>query len=392
MNCREARELISPWIDGMLTETEEKAFSAHMERCGLCQAEAEELRRVLAVLKESAAKPIIPPPGFADSVMKRLREEEKVVPYPRRVLGVPLKTAAMAASLFFLLGMNGLLVRNYLAGKYSHLVPGQVSDQNGTGELEAPVTLVEPEVTDAEDPGPAETMTELPEVAGPQDSPAPESTVPEPVEIVQVVAEPEPGPPAPVEELEPVPGPEPVLPEGSIDYPVIVASSSEYRTQDPYLALSQLSIPEKEVFSPEPRTLHNIKLRLKVQRVGHASNLLADAAGRLGAVKIMEDVLFRDDARLVKVFRYDVPRENVNAFLNEVYTTGKLLSEVKSRGDVTEEYNKKLEFYNELLAVSQTASGTEAEMINQAITNVLKELEQLNRAAREMQTITIMME
>lgn len=385
MNCREARELISPWIDGMISESEEKALSAHMERCIPCKEEATELRHVLAALRKSAAEPVLPPPDFAENIMKRLREEEKVVPFPRRVFGLPLKTAAMAASLFFLMGMNGLVVRNYLAGDYKQLLPGQISDHPGPN---APVTLAEPGGTDIEGPGQTKEDAEAP-VVNESDETIEEPVVPGPVEVVHDVPEVVPEPPVPVEEYDPAP--EQFLPEEPINSPVIVASS-DYRTQDPYLALSQLSIPEEEVFSPEPRKLHNVKVKMKVNRMGHASHLLAEAAERLGAVKVMDDVLIRDDASLVKVFRYDVPREEVDAFLTEVYLTGRLVSEVKSSGDVTEEYNKKLEFYNELLAVSQTASGTEAELINQAITNVLKELEQLNRAAKDMQTITIMME
>ncbi len=51
MNCRAARQLISPYLDGQLTGREMLALGDHLENCESCQQEIESLRQVKALLR-----------------------------------------------------------------------------------------------------------------------------------------------------------------------------------------------------------------------------------------------------------------------------------------------------------------------------------------------------
>ncbi|MBC7325014.1 MAG: zf-HC2 domain-containing protein [Moorella sp. (in: Bacteria)] len=74
MNCREARQLFSPWLDGELTDEERRAFDEHLAACRTCAVELEKLQAVAAAMRKMRV-PVAPPEGFAALVAERLRRE-----------------------------------------------------------------------------------------------------------------------------------------------------------------------------------------------------------------------------------------------------------------------------------------------------------------------------
>lgn len=74
MNCQQARQLFSPWLDGELTDEERRAFGEHLTACRVCAAELEKLEAVTAAMRKMRV-PVAPPEGFAALVTERLRRE-----------------------------------------------------------------------------------------------------------------------------------------------------------------------------------------------------------------------------------------------------------------------------------------------------------------------------
>ena len=84
MDCDKYLERLSVWLDGALTQEEERELSEHLARCPSCWEMREQLsalRDGFGELEESEA-----PEGFTQGVMERVRAEEKpkVIPLFKR--------------------------------------------------------------------------------------------------------------------------------------------------------------------------------------------------------------------------------------------------------------------------------------------------------------------
>jgi hypothetical protein len=72
MNCKEAKNYISPYMDGELDGSLAQEFAAHLEECESCHQSYQEMVQI-SRLFQSAGKNIIPAPEiFKDSVMDRI--------------------------------------------------------------------------------------------------------------------------------------------------------------------------------------------------------------------------------------------------------------------------------------------------------------------------------
>ncbi len=75
MNCKEAKNFISPYMDGELEGNSALMFIAHLEECESCRQNYQEMMQISSLFR-SAGKNIIPAPdGFKDSVMQRITEK-----------------------------------------------------------------------------------------------------------------------------------------------------------------------------------------------------------------------------------------------------------------------------------------------------------------------------
>lgn len=76
MQCKEARMLISPYIDGMLRKGEQELFEKHIETCGACRKELEDIKDVVAEIGELPEREL--PQGFEDVLHDRILREAEI--------------------------------------------------------------------------------------------------------------------------------------------------------------------------------------------------------------------------------------------------------------------------------------------------------------------------
>ena len=100
MNCEQMTLLMSAWLDGELSEQEEKQMKEHLEQCPDCRALMEQLQTLHTSFTDLEEIPA--PEGFADSVMERIARESKpkVVPLFKRPQMRALSALAACAVLF----------------------------------------------------------------------------------------------------------------------------------------------------------------------------------------------------------------------------------------------------------------------------------------------------
>lgn len=104
MNCHDARELFSDWVDEALTAEERARVGAHLAGCADCRKELERFGGIVALLRR-VERPRAPV-GFVDRVLDAARP----TPWPRRLLQrlfLPLsvKLPAEAAALLLVAGL-----------------------------------------------------------------------------------------------------------------------------------------------------------------------------------------------------------------------------------------------------------------------------------------------
>jgi hypothetical protein len=73
--CREVEPLLSPWLDGELDESRDRAVRAHLRSCPACAERAEELRQIQGAA--AALAPHEPPADLWARVEARLAREEE---------------------------------------------------------------------------------------------------------------------------------------------------------------------------------------------------------------------------------------------------------------------------------------------------------------------------
>ena len=104
MNCHDAREEFSDWVDEALTAEERARVDAHLAQCADCRKELERFRETVALLRR-VERPRAPA-GFVDRVLEAARP----APWRRRLLRrlfLPLsvKLPAEAAALLLVAGL-----------------------------------------------------------------------------------------------------------------------------------------------------------------------------------------------------------------------------------------------------------------------------------------------
>lgn len=95
MKCEQVRELLSPYIDSMTSEKENKFINAHLENCSQCQSELEHLRSFCVALKNLSTPEL--PERFAEDFRKRLTDEKSIL-FGHREIKKPKKHSWIAAS------------------------------------------------------------------------------------------------------------------------------------------------------------------------------------------------------------------------------------------------------------------------------------------------------
>ncbi len=155
MECREARELFSEYLDKQLAHEENLKLISHLEVCPECREELDRMDSLLAAIHSRSMIELTAPEGFASSVMARIKQEEAARAKGRWKRW---KQAGAAAAAALLLASGPILMNN------TPLL--QVADNPVISEPS-------PEVTsslDSNNPAPDNTPTPVGETAVPPDS------------------------------------------------------------------------------------------------------------------------------------------------------------------------------------------------------------------------------
>jgi anti-sigma factor RsiW len=118
MECQEAREQLSAWLDGELAEATEAALAEHVDMCEACQREW----RHLTALETALGRLTAPPPlGLAEKVLAQVQR-----PRHRQWW----QSVALAACLVLGVALGGGMARSFYAPA-------------GSGQTEAEVASLE---------------------------------------------------------------------------------------------------------------------------------------------------------------------------------------------------------------------------------------------------------
>lgn len=78
MQCKDVREILSPYLDGFLEPEEQRKVERHLESCPACQAQYADLRHTVELLRELPE--VTPPAGFRKQLREQLEALEQPVP------------------------------------------------------------------------------------------------------------------------------------------------------------------------------------------------------------------------------------------------------------------------------------------------------------------------
>ncbi|MDN5361403.1 MAG: hypothetical protein PWP70_450 [Moorella sp. (in: firmicutes)] len=82
MNCCRCRELLSPYLDGILSETVCRTLEGHLRFCPTCREELEAMRQTIKIIHTWSEEELELPAGFAERLRSRLERERQ--PWYRR--------------------------------------------------------------------------------------------------------------------------------------------------------------------------------------------------------------------------------------------------------------------------------------------------------------------
>jgi len=77
VKCDQCQELLSPYLDGALTETLRKELENHLRGCSFCREELEALRRTVELLHAWSEEEMELPEGFEERLRSRLTEASR---------------------------------------------------------------------------------------------------------------------------------------------------------------------------------------------------------------------------------------------------------------------------------------------------------------------------
>lgn len=127
MECQECRELISAYVDDMVSPQEEKQIMSHLEKCTFCQEAYEALKQMKQMCNQ--IKEIDVPEGFHQELMKRVKQEagtKTVIPMKKHWKWQ--YSGALVATLF----VGGVLM--YQLGRMGNPLEHAITTQESSGD------------------------------------------------------------------------------------------------------------------------------------------------------------------------------------------------------------------------------------------------------------------
>jgi len=339
MKCRQAKKLLSPYIDDELGDAERAALEKHLACCDACRSEVEELRRISESLK-GIYREVKAPPDLVDKIMKRIQELEEgkssrlVGDNSSWYQGWWLKAAAVAA-LAAGVGLGALQYSRTHTG--SAAWPGYQAGTEVTAEKDG-VTLPTTQVSDAEKV----------QVANKDEHNVRAERLPGQGEFSKLEK-----PQIPqVRTSAAVEKPKNAIREQELGEESKVASQ---------LATSQVTVPyEPKAFLSKNRHVRVTWLKVGVDDLVAAKIGVAAAAAGAGANGLGELWVYQDKEVILKV---TLPSTSTGEFLDRVASLGKVLERRQEVEDITGEFNNKVLEYQVLAAKKDEESRVAAEAL-----------------------------
>ena len=104
MKCSQYRDLMSPYLDGVLSETLRRNLENHLHYCPACREELAALRQTIAVIQNWSEEELDLPAGFVEHLRVRLEQVNR--PWYRRLSQSWLPLTAAAAIMLMVAGIQ----------------------------------------------------------------------------------------------------------------------------------------------------------------------------------------------------------------------------------------------------------------------------------------------
>ncbi|MGI9951973.1 zf-HC2 domain-containing protein [Moorellaceae bacterium AZ2] len=358
MKCRQAKKLLSPYIDNELSDAERAALEEHLNCCDACRLELEALKRISEGLKEIYQE-VKAPPDFVDKVMKRiqeLEEEKNSRLFQDKLPGYLSRWLKLAVAVGLAVGV-GLGALQY--GRYHN---GGPAVWPGYSIPAAPETYV---IAEKDQGAVPETQAGENE----KDRATNENGDTDTVEQVPVegeagrVEKQEEGKrriPAPLEEKK----------SGSVTAGQELREQAKTGTR---LAASQEAGSQHKVFLSRSRHVRTTMLKLEVDNLPYAKEVVAVLAEKAGAGRPREMWVYQQEETILRVV---LPVDSAGQFLEKVAGLGREVHLERETVDVTGEFDRKLLEYQELTG----KQDSEVQALAKALE---RELEDLDRETLE---------
>lgn len=170
-------QLVSSSLDGTLTESEREKLDAHLAECSSCAALKQDLEQMRALFAAEAELPA----GLHDSIMQRVRQEERlrVVQPEKPVRRLPVLTMVAAAAVVVLVVLGGGLMPAFSTVSSTSAADTAAADagagSDGAGQMirsaaeDAGLADGGEEAAAAEESGQAENGAVQPRVTAPEE-------------------------------------------------------------------------------------------------------------------------------------------------------------------------------------------------------------------------------
>lgn len=355
MKCRQARKMLSPYIDDELSDEERASLEEHLGSCEACRSELETLRQISQGLKEIYQQ-VKAPPNFVDSVMKRIQELEEgkgsyllhnnPPVYQNRWLRVAL-AAAVAAGV----GLGAL--------QYGRTQGGVPTAWSGSYKA-TPGTEALAEKDKEGSPGTKVSAFEKVQTPDKGGSISPVEQAPAKDEPWASGVEKE----KTAQERAPT-----AVEEGKSENTAVGEGTGEQGKTDMRVATGEeKGTYEPKVFLSRTRHVRTTMVKVEVEDLASAKAAVAAGAAKAGNAAVSELWVYQDKEIILKAV---IPSGAAGEFLDRVASLGNVLERRQETSDITAEFNNKVLEYQVLAG----KKDEESQVMAKALERYLGELD-----------------
>ncbi|WP_156272406.1 zf-HC2 domain-containing protein [Neomoorella glycerini] len=361
MRCRQAKKLLSPYIDDELRDEVRSSLEKHLESCEACRAELEALKKISRGLKE-LYRQVKAPPGFVDSVMKCIEELEEGKS-PRRLPVVSpsyitrWRLVALVAVIVVGVGLGVL--------QYGRANTGSLTVWRDSGSPPVPGTVVVAESGDGV-PAAGEKMSdgEQEQAAATPGNSGAGKKVPDGYRpgAGEKQVKTRPGTPAPNSERSAGDSP-----------PGNTAAEQHPRVQgntDTRVAAGQENGSQQKVFLSRSRHIRTTMVKVEVDNLPYAKEVVAVLAEKAGAVRPREVWVYQQEEAILRAV---LPTGSTDQFLEKIARLGHEFKFERETVDITAEFDRNLLEYQRLAGKQDSESQALAKALERQLQDLDRE-------------------